>query len=57
VLELKAPQMPEHYQVEEVDGVTVYVPKRLPTKKGKITIIMDKILFIKRLDVLGVKVR
>lgn len=49
--------MPEHYQVEEVDGVTVYVPKRLPTKKGKITIIMDKILFIKRLDVLGVKVR
>lgn len=49
--------MPEHYQVEEVDGVTVYVPKRLPTKEGKITIIMDKILFIKRLDVLGVKVR
>lgn len=49
--------MPEHYQVEEISGLTVYVPKRLPTKEGKISIIMDKILFIKRLDVLGVKVR
>jgi len=57
VLELKAPKMPEHYQIEEFQGLMIYVPKRLPTKEGKITIIVDKILFIKRLDILGVKVR
>jgi len=57
VLELKAPQMPEHYQVEVIQGLTIYVPKRLPTKEGKVTIVVDKMLFIKRLDILGVKVR
>lgn len=57
MLELKAPKMPEHYQIEEIQGLTIYVPKRLPTKEGKVTIIVDKILFMKRLDILGVKVR
>ena len=57
MLELKAPLSPEQYQIEEISGLRIFVPKRLPTKDGKITIFMDKILFIKRLDVLGIQVR
>jgi hypothetical protein len=57
VLELKAPKMTEHYQTDEIDSIMFYVPKRLPTKDGKVIIVLDKMLFLKRLDIQGVELR
>jgi hypothetical protein len=57
VLELKAPKMVEHYQIDEIEGIRFYIPKRLPTKAGKVEFFLEKIMFIKRLDVKGVNLR
>ena len=51
----RVPEVPEHYNIYTVDGITVYVKKNVNTTTDHLEFVASKILFVTSLNVNGVK--
>ena len=51
----RVPEVPEHYNIFHVDEITVYVKKNVNTTADRLEFVVNKILFVKSLDIKGVK--
>ncbi|HAS72698.1 MAG TPA: hypothetical protein DCS67_00970 [Clostridiales bacterium UBA8960] len=53
----RAPEVPEHYNIHEVDGITVYVKKNVTTTANQLEFVASKLLFVTTLEVRGVRTK
>lgn len=53
---MEKPKNLEDYNSFDVDGIKVYVAKRIKARNNEIRIVLNSLLFIKSLEVMGVEI-
>lgn len=53
----RTPEVPEHYEMSEIEGIKVYVMKNVTTTANKLEFVVNKFMFIASLEVRGIRTK